>query len=134
MRLVQPVLDRHCTRCHGPDGKAAKLPLTGEFASQKAAFTRSYETLARKSLVPWFDSVNGGEWIPQSTPGRLGARASKLIGMLREGHEGVKLPAGDLYRLSLWVDLNVPFYGSYEPEHVAAQRAGHDPPLEDMLQ
>lgn len=134
MRLVQPVLDRHCTRCHRPEGKAAKLPLTGGFASQKAAFTRSYETLARKSLVPWFDSVNGGEWIPQSTPGRLGARASKLIGMLREGHEGVKLPADDLYRLSLWVDLNVPFYGSYEPEHVAAQRAGHDPPLEDMLQ
>lgn len=68
IRLVQPVLDRHCIRCHRPEGKAAKLPLTGEFASQKAAFTRSYETLARKSLVPWFDSVNGGEWIPQSPP------------------------------------------------------------------
>lgn len=53
--------------------------------------------------------------------------------MLRHGHEGVKLPPDDLYRISLWVDLNVPFYGSYEPAHVAVQRAGKDPPLQEML-
>jgi len=134
MRLVQPVLDRHCIRCHSPAGVAKKALLTGEFASDKSPFTRSYETLARKSLVPWFDSINGGEWVPESTPGKLGARHSKLIAMLREGHHEVKLPTEDLYRLSLWIDLNVPFYGCYEPKHVAVQREGKVPPMAEILQ
>ena len=54
--------------------------------------------------------------------------------MLQGGHHDVKLPPEDLYRLSLWVDLNVPFYGCYEPKHVAMQRAGEVAPLAEMLQ
>ncbi len=134
IRLVQPVLDRHCIRCHSAEGEAAKLVLTGEFASDKEPFTRSYKTLARKELVPWFDSINGGEWIPESQPGRIGARASKLIAMLRAGHHEVSLSEEDLQRLVLWVDLNIPFYGCYEPGHVAMQRRGEVVPLEEMLQ
>ena len=134
MRLVQPVLDRHCVSCHRPEGSAEKLPLTGGFKSENAPFTRSYETLARKSLVPWYDSINGGEWVPESTPDKLGARGSKLISMLRKGHHKVKLPAEDMYRLTLWIDLNVPFYGCYEPAHVAVQRAGGVPLMDEILQ
>jgi hypothetical protein len=134
LRLVQPVLDRNCVRCHAAGQKAANLPLTAEFASGKEAFNTSYRTLARKSLVPWFDSINNGEWIPQTTPGEFGARASKLIAMLTTGHHGVALSTEELQRLTLWVDLNVPFYGCYEPAQVAMQRRGEAVPLDKMLQ
>ena len=40
----------------------------------------------------------------------------------------------DLRALCLWIDLNVPFYGAYEPKHVAIQREGGVVPLEEMLQ
>jgi hypothetical protein len=134
LRLVQPVLDRNCVRCHATGKPAARLPLTSEFASDAEAFNTSYKTLARKSLVPWFDSVNGGEWIPQTTPGQFGARTSKIIAMLLAGHSGVSLAPDDLERLTIWIDLNVPFYGCYEPDHVAMQRRGEVVPLEQMLQ
>ena len=134
VRLVQPVLDRTCVQCHqGPDA-AAGVRLTGRYANDQDPYTESYRALARRDLVPWFDSVNGGEWIPLTTPGAFGARASRLIALLREGHHGVELTGDELERLCIWVDLNVPFYGSYEPSHVAVQRSGGVPPLSEIMQ
>jgi hypothetical protein len=132
-RLVQPVLDRHCVSCHGANEPAGSVRLTGDYPSDSAPHSFSYASLARRDLVHWFDSVNGGEWIPLSPPGEFGARASRLITMLRNGHEGVVLPPEDLQRLCLWIDLNCPFYGAYEPEHVAIQRKGGVVPLEELL-
>lgn len=133
LRLVQPVLDHHCIRCHSAGGQAEQMLLTGTFPSDQDPFTHSYCSLARRELVPWFDSINGGQWIPQTPPGQWGARVSKLVQMLREGHRGVNLPAEDLARICLWVDLNVPFYGCYEPAHVAMQRRGEVVPEGEML-
>jgi Hydrazine synthase alpha subunit middle domain/F5/8 type C domain len=132
-RLVQPVLDRHCVGCHSGPEPAGKLALTGQFGSASDPYSVSYRSLARRQWVHWFDSVNGGEWIPVTKPGEFGARASRLIALLRAGHEGAKLPPDDLERLCLWIDLNVPFYGTYEPQHVAVQRAGGVPPLGEVL-
>ena len=86
-RLVQPVLDRHCVSCHGADDPDGGVRLTGEFADG-SPHSRSYVALAQKKLVHWFDSVNGGEWIPRTTPGQFGARASKLMDLLRDGQIG----------------------------------------------
>ncbi len=132
-RLVQPVLDRHCVSCHGEKEPAGGIRLTGDYASDSAPHSFSYASLARRDLVHWFDSVNGGEWIPLSPPGEFGARKSHLVSMLRDGHEGVAVPSEDLRRLCLWIDLNCPFYGAYEPEHVAIQRKGGVVPLEELL-
>jgi len=125
-RLVQPVLDRHCVGCHGAQEPAGGVRLTGDHAGSDA-YSFSYRALAKKDWVHWFDSVNGGEWIPLTTPGQFGARASRLTALLREGHEGVTLPREDLERIGLWIDLNVPFYGVYEPAQVALQRQGDVP-------
>ena len=46
-------------------------------------------------------------------PYSLGAHASKLIRLLREGHSGVKLTKVELIRLATWADANAPYYGSY---------------------
>jgi len=39
-----------------------------------------------------------------------GAHGSKLIGLLRKGHQKVTLSREDLNRLITWVDLNGPYY------------------------
>lgn len=133
LRLVQPVLDRHCVRCHsGPNAKKG-VRLTGALGKRERDHCESYRALATRKLVHWFDSVNGGEWKPRTYPGKFGARASKLVEMLRKGHSEVKLAPEELGRIYTWIDLNVPFYGAYEPEHIAAQRRGEAPPVTAMM-
>ena len=39
----------------------------------------------------------------------------------------------DPHQVCLWIDLNCPFYGAYQPEHVAIQRKGGVVPLEELL-
>ncbi len=132
-RLVQPVLDRHCVPCHGPEKPEGKVVLTGEVTRTSAPHSVSYKSLARRDLVPWFDSVNGSEWKPRTYPGQFGARASRLIQMLRAGHYDVKLDRNSLASLAIWIDLNVPFYGVYEPAQVKEQLAGRIVSMEAVL-
>jgi len=121
-RLVQPVLDRHCVRCH--DGKGdhrARPVLTGERAGE---FTRSYNSL--RPYVRWYEW--GGASIAQniSRPGQIGVDASRLAKVLAGAKHAkrVRLSAGDRRRLFVWLDGNVPFYGTYSKAERAAQHAG----------
>jgi hypothetical protein len=63
-----------------------------------------------------------------SIPGEVGARASKLLGMLEQGHHEVKLAEEDWHRLTLWLDLNSNFYGVYH-DLKAQARGEWVPPL-----
>ena len=119
-RLVQPVLDRHCVGCHR-EKKA--IDLSGEIAGN---FTRSYESLAGKYGFYFHVSngsintgVHGGA---RTIPGKFGARASELLKYLDRRHYDVKLSPEEHHRLTLWLDCNSEFLGSYE--NVAAQLRG----------
>lgn len=133
--VVQPVLDTHCVRCHSGNKPDANLDLTGEPSGH---FSRSYLALmqetnafwgggtnpdnARKYLVPRF----GGRNPIQRTPpgGSYAARGSRLMKLLREGHEDLQLDDGELRRLALWIDLNAIFYGVNLPADQARMRRG----------
>jgi hypothetical protein len=122
-RLVQPVLDRKCVRCHdgrqGPD--KSRLVLTGEPAGH---FCRSYENL--RPFVRWYEW--GGASIAQITtpPGHLGADMSPLTRVLSDPvhAEHVGLTDEERRRLFLWLDANAPFYGTYGEAEQAAQQQG----------
>lgn len=133
--VVQPVLDQHCVRCHGGEKTEADLVLTGE---AEGHFSRSYHALmqdanafwgggtnpanAQKYLVPRFGGRNPIERTP---PGGLyGARGSRLMQLLREGHQDVQLQDDELRRLALWIDLNAIFYGVNLPEEQSRMRRG----------
>jgi hypothetical protein len=111
-RLVQPVLEKNCVECHWKSrAEGGKLPdLTMGGKDNKRWFT-SYE-----SLMPFafFWDQPGFDPIPDSKPGEIGARNSKLYKMLAKGHHGLKLSREDMHRLTLWLDCNSDFYGSYE--------------------
>jgi hypothetical protein len=132
-RLVQPVLDQHCVRCHNAEKPEGKVVLTGGF-TKSSPHSESYLSLTRPDLVHRFNSTSGTEWLPTSPAGQFGARQSKLIELLTAGHYDAKLDGKSQDRLIIWVDLNLPFYGAYEPAHVAAQREGKIVPLAELLQ
>lgn len=122
--LVQPVLDKHCVQCHG--GEAPKGPeghplvLTGE---PEGTYTKSYNALApRVPFSAWGKLEDNGE--PETRPGRFGARASRLMDMLLEGHHEVRLTDEELDRLVTWMDANALFYGSFDPDAQARQLRG----------
>jgi hypothetical protein len=122
-RLVQPVLDRHCVKCHdGTAGAGKSEPvLTGEAAG---TFTRSYEGL--RPFVRWYEW--GGKSISRiaTFPGRGGADESPLVAVLADpNHAGtLGIPEEDVRRLYLWLDSNAPFYGTYGKGEREAQLAG----------
>ena len=121
VRLVQPVLDRNCVECHRNEGA---LDLTGTIEGGHG-WTRSYNNLAKKYGF-YFDvgngSINSGvHGGSRTTAGKFGARASGLLKYLGAGHHGVKLSQEDFHRLTLWLDCNSEFYGSYERTKEQAQ-------------
>jgi len=114
VRLVQPALDRNCVGCHRRENA---LDLTGEIEG-KHGWTRSYNNLADKYGFYFHvrngsinTGVHGGS---RTIAGKFGARASGLLKFTDQQHYGVQLSDEDFHRLTLWLDCNSEFYGSYE--------------------
>jgi hypothetical protein len=122
VRLVQDVLDRHCVECHQT---RSALDLS-RVADGPHGWTRSYHNLAGKYGF-YFHVTNGAintgvHGGSRTTAGQFGARVAPLLPYLTDAHYGVTLPDQDRYRLTLWLDCNSEFFGSYE--NTAAQAAG----------
>lgn len=121
--LVQPILDRHCSRCHdgSTENDKSKLFLTGK---PKDDFTEAYANL--RPFVRWYEW--GGETIDAivSKPGRCGADESKLTKIVTDAirDNRVKMSDEELRALYLWLDANAPFYGTYEISERLAQKTG----------
>ena len=85
-RLVQPVLEKHCVKCH-EENKEVAPRLDSEVVSKgRNKWYASYHSLAR----------DYGFWSygdrHRTTPGKFGARASKLYELLKDGdHYDVNL-------------------------------------------
>lgn len=108
---VQPILDRHCARCHGGASPDGRLDLSAELTQ---FFNRSYEELLGKGYVQGFNewSSDPKDVAPAAAYSR-GSAASRLVRILREGHYDVQLSKPEFVRLVTWVDLNLPYHGSY---------------------
>ncbi len=114
-RLVQPVLDAKCVDCHAKNKKAPGL--SGE--SKRGRSSESYNNL---EPYAWYVSgrnerTDKYQWKAgsRSIPGENGAYVSKLYKILTTGShkDKVKLTDEEMDRLTLWMDLNSPFLGSY---------------------
>lgn len=123
--LVQPVLDKHCVRCHNPEKPEGHVILTGQ---PQGRYTVSYNALAPR--VPYSDwAGKPGDFRvvnsePITRPGFFGARASSLMQLLRNGHYDVQLSPEDKERLVTWMDTNALFYGTFDPADQARQQRG----------
>ena len=116
VRLVQPVLDRNCVRCHA-EKKAIDLSM-GDWEKNLNHWSTSY--LALQPYAFFYD--NAVFTAPRTTPGAFGARASRLYKVLSGDHHGLKLPKEDLHRIALWLDSNSDYFGSFL--HASQQAKG----------
>jgi hypothetical protein len=113
-RLVQPILNNKCVSCHSPGKQAPNL--SGEIDDDK--WLPSY-----RNLRPYSFYYDNGDFTESKTyPGKFGALASRLYKMLERGHKNVKLSTEEMRKISLWLDCNSDFYGTYE--NLEAQRRG----------
>jgi len=132
VRLVQPVLDRHCVACH-QQKKALDLSGAPE-PTGRHGWTRSYSNLAARWGF-YFHVTNGSIHAgvhggSRTTAGKFGAAAAPLLRYLDERHYGVKLPQEDFRRITLWLDCNSEFYGAYENTEAQARGEIVRPSLE----
>jgi len=119
--LVQPVLDKHCVRCHNPKKPDGKVVLTGQ---PQGRYTVSYNALvSRVSYSSW---LRRGNIEGRATrPGFYGARGSaRLMKTFSTAHHKVKLTPGEFRRVVTWIDANALFYGTFDPKDQARQQRG----------
>jgi len=124
-RQIQPIWDRHCVSCHegnvnDPDKtKRSPLALTGKPAPENTqgglrAFTVSYLALTaggpNAPLVNWVDPES---MAPVLSPYTFGSAKSKLMDDLEATHYNVQLTDAEKRLIACWIDLAVPFCGSY---------------------
>lgn len=121
--MVQPVLDRHCVRCHGgKEGIAARMDLTGGWTEH---FSISYENLANRcetQLVAYWiagiDCMNGTAlWSSKLfAPRSHGSGAAPLGQLLASGHGGriPQLTRRERDLLMAWIDSNGLYHGTWD--------------------
>jgi len=140
--VVQPVLDRHCVRCHdgtGAKGKAFNLR-SGKMVSAPVGYDRDHAPHAQHLVSEAFLNllkfvsyirVGGyqGEKLPLA-PNATGSRQSVLMKHLQKGHNNVELALAEWRALAAWIDCNAPYYGGWDeivlpempPAHTRALR------------
>jgi hypothetical protein len=111
-RDIQPILDRHCVKCHGYEKTAEGGPRAGGIiltGDRGPMFSHSYHQL---SVHQQFAD---GRNRPQSNyaPYAFGSGGSPLMKLCDSGHYGVKLEPRERTMLRLWLDTGAPYPGTY---------------------
>ena len=119
-RLVQPVLDKHCVRCHKPGARAkavARLDLTA---------SKSYAALLSYGKGGGLQNTVRSRYLAGRSHARDAvAMASPLPRMFLgdEPHQGVRLDGDAMDRLATWLDTYAQRLGSFSPEQERRLRA-----------
>jgi hypothetical protein len=108
-KIVQPVWDAKCVRCHDANDKRG-FNLTGARDGERVP--ASYRTLISGGWVHYF---NWGYGVRHQKAESLtfGTVKSKLWPILDRGHYDVKLTRDEMHRIKCWTDLNCPLWPDY---------------------
>lgn len=129
--VVQPVLDKYCVRCHEGPAPAGGCNLSGD---KTRYFNMAYDNLLGRSRSYRQHNMETGEMLPEAlakgkplvhffwllwTPTAVnrplltGCHASRLPEYFESRHCEQDIPAAARRRVYLWIDANVPYYGTY---------------------
>ncbi len=113
---IQPVLDKYCISCH--DGISGRPYFKGD---KKEIYKRGVVTPIERhyltsylNLHPYVYRQGPEADMYVLRPYEYHASNSDLIQVLDKGHHGVVVDAADLQTLYKWIDLNAPYFGSFE--------------------
>ena len=104
-RHIQPILDKHCVKCHSPDKPDGKIMLTGDRGS---VYSQGYFTLTALGYVS-----DGRNKFGNSAPRSVGDSASPLMKMLAGSHYKAKLSAAEIEMIRNWIHIGAPYPGTY---------------------
>ncbi|NIP27985.1 MAG: hypothetical protein GWN67_07205 [Phycisphaerae bacterium] len=105
-RDIQPILDKHCVKCHEYDRRAGNVILTGD---RGPIFSHSYYTLTARQLFS-----DGRDRLRTNLPPRsVGTSASPLMKMLDGSHHDAKLTPHEQDMIRYWIESAAPYPGTY---------------------
>lgn len=105
-RDIQPILDKHCLKCHDVDKRKGGVLLTGD---RSPMFSLSYATLTIKHQV-----ADGRNYAKSNySPGALGATASPLMKKINGEHHDVKVSPQEQEMIRYWIESAAVYPGTY---------------------
>ena len=138
VKVVQPVWDRNCVRCHSGPTPPKGLSLAGGYTrffnmsydnlvlrSKSDAQSRAYFT-GRSSVKPLVQGLHllWGITEPYEIK-ESGSFASRLPDYLKKEHCGVDVSAADRRIVHEWIDAQIPYYATSDHAHVGG-KSGRD--------
>jgi hypothetical protein len=116
---VQPVIDKHCIRCHGLDGgkATAKINLIPD-PTVRNNFSKPYEALLAYTKTIGLKAKSGGEKNSISRPMDYYALGGSFIEKYTKAHVDKKTPGLDIKRDEFqhfinWLDVNAQYGGTF---------------------
>ena len=104
-RDIQPILDKHCVRCHDYEKFAGGVVLTGD---RGPIYSHAYTTLMSSGQVS-----HGHDAVGNLPPRAIGSGASPLMKLVSGSHYEAKLTPHEVKTVRLWIESGGPYPGTY---------------------
>ena len=126
--VVQPVLDKHCVKCHSGPRPKSGMDLSGD---KTRFFSMAYDNLLGRSRSYRQHDMRTGEMLPHEkrrpkplvhffwllrTPTGVNQplwTGSHASGLLKNIDTKPEITPAERRRIYLWIDADVPYYGTY---------------------
>lgn len=105
-RDIQPILDKHCIKCHHPEKREGGILLTGD---RGPVYSHSYFNLMAHFQVN--DGLNHP--YPLNKPGMVGDKYSPMIQKIEARHGDVLLSEDEILKIRYWINTGALYPGTY---------------------
>ncbi len=105
-RDIQPILDKHCVKCHNPDQRDGGVELVGD---KTPMYTISYWTMQTRGLV----SDGRNRDVSNYEPYKIGSSASRLMDFIDGSHYEAKLSDQEKTLVRFWLETSATYPGTY---------------------
>lgn len=111
-RDIQPILDKHCLECHNHERTDGDFNVSGDWGP---LYSLSYQQMSwrqlfgdNRVLLPYSQHMKSN-----FKPYEIGTGSSRLLKLMEEGHEGVKVSEEELKIVRYWLDAGANYAGTY---------------------
>ena len=111
-RDIQPVLDEHCLKCHNHDREDGGFNISGHWGP---LYPIGYIQMSWRQLfgdnrvmLPYSEHSKS-----DFEPYEIGTGSSRLLKLIEEGHEGVRIPEAQQKIIRHWLDAGANHAGTY---------------------